>query len=86
MDYRQKLFPRFVPSAVEQIDSRTYKRPRIKKWLSVTSEQSAELARHPEYKDGHFMFITGKANNLMVIDIDRKDPDRPDHANKIDGL
>ena len=86
MEYMQSKFTRFSPAIVEKEGHKFVKRPIIKGWLDVTEEQSAELARHPEYKDGHFMFLTGKANNLIVIDIDRRNPSRLDHANKINGL
>lgn len=86
MEYMQDIFPLFSPARVTEDGSITYKRPLLKRWLNVTEKQSAELARHPEYKDGHFMFLTGKANNIMVFDIDRHDPSRSDHVGKTDGL
>ena len=86
MDYMQSKFTRFSPADVTDKGSKIVKRPVIKGWLDVTEEQSAELARHPDYRDGHFMFLTGKANNIIVIDIDRFNPSRPDHEGKKDGL
>lgn len=76
MDYMQSKFTRFSPADVADKGSKIVKRPVIKGWLDVTEEQSAELARHPDYRDGHFMFLTGKANNIIVIDIDRFNPTR----------
>ena len=86
MEYMQSKFPRFSPASVEKKGSKFVKKPRIKGWLDVTEEQSAELARLPGYRDGHFMFLTGKANNIIVIDIDKFDPNRPEHVGKVDGL
>ena len=86
MEYMQSQFPLFSPASVTKDGSKFVKKPRIKGWLDVTEEQSAALARFPEYRDGHYMFLTGKANNIIVIDIDRFNPDRQDHVGKIDGL
>ena len=86
MEYMQNKFPRFSPASVTKEGSKFVKKPRIKGWLDVTEEQSAALAKLPGYKDGHYMFLTGKANNIIVIDIDRFNPDRDDHIGKIDGL
>jgi hypothetical protein len=86
MEYMQSKFTRFSPADVTDKGSKIVKRPVIKGWLDVTEEQSAELARHPDYRDGHFMFLTGKANNIIVIDIDRFNPSRPDHEGMKDGL
>lgn len=30
--------------------------------------------------------MTGESTELFVIDLDRKDPDRPDHEGKVDGI
>ena len=86
MEYMQSKFTRFSPASVTKEGSKFVKKPRIKGWLDVTEEQSAELARLPGYRDGHYMFLTGKANNIIVIDIDRFNPERHDHVGKIDGL
>ena len=86
MEYMQERYTRFSPASVTKEGSKFVKRPRVKGWSDVTEEQSAELARHPGYRGGHFMFLTGKANNIIVIDIDRFNPDRPDHVGKVDGL
>ena len=86
MEYMQGIFPFFSPASVTKKGSKFVKKPRIKGWLDVTAELSAELARFPGYRGGHYMFLTGKANNIIVIDIDRFNPERDDHIGKVDGL
>ena len=55
-------------------------------WLDVTEEQSVELARHADYHNGPFMFLTGKTTEYIAVDLDRRDVSRQDHADKVDGL
>jgi hypothetical protein len=81
--------PRFVPCHVE-FDVRKSKHkkvPALKGWTQITAKQSQDLLATKKF-DGHrfFIFLTGDETGLFVIDIDRKNPDRPDHANKIDGV
>ena len=76
---------RFVPIKVE-VDSATGKHtkiPVISKWTSITPEQSKDL-ESDNWR--HLMFVVGKDSGLFVIDLDRKDPNRPDHEGKIDGI
>ena len=87
--FMQKLFKRFVPAEVTRKAAsphKSSKRPVFKGWLNVTEEQSKELARHPDYRDGHFMFLTGKLTQYIAVDLDRKDESRFEHANKVDGV
>ncbi len=53
MEYMQSKFTRFSPADVTDKGSKIIKRPVIKGWLDVTEEQSAELARHPDYRTLH---------------------------------
>ncbi len=88
MEFMQNLFKRFVPAVVSNkgIGNKKSKRPVFKGWLSVTHEQSVELAQHADYHEGPFMFLTGKTTQLIAVDLDRKDTSREDHADKVDGL
>ena len=81
--------PRFVPCYVD-FDARKSKHtkvPALKGWTKITQEQSKDLLVTKKF-EGHrfFIFLTGDETGLFVIDIDRKNPDRPDHAGKIDGV
>jgi hypothetical protein len=69
--FLQDLFKKFVPGGAG--GSKNPKRPVFKGWLNVTPEQSAELARHADYQDGPFIFLTGKTTEYVTIDLDRKD-------------
>ncbi len=81
--------PRFVPCHVEfdAGKSKHRKVPALKGWTQITPKQSQDLLATRKF-DGHrfFIFLTGDETGLFVIDIDRKNPDRPDHACKIDGV
>ena len=67
--------------------SKHRKVPALKGWTQITPKQSQDLLATRKF-DGHrfFIFLTGDETGLFVIDIDRKNPDRPDHACKIDGV
>jgi Family of unknown function (DUF5906) len=85
----QSFCPRFVPCYVE-FDARKAKHkkvPALPGWTQITPEQSQGLLATKKF-DGHrfFLFLTGDETGLFVIDIDRKNPDRPDHQGKIDGV
>ena len=86
--FLQHLFKRFVPAVIASKGSgqKLSKRPVFKGWLDVTEEQSAELARHADYHDGPFMFLTGKTTEYIAVDLDRRDASRHDHADKVDGV
>ncbi len=58
----------------------------FKGWLNVTEKQSAELARHVDFSDGPFMFLTGKTTEYITVDLDRRDTARGDHVDKVDGV
>ena len=86
--FLQHLFKRFVPAVISSKGSghKFSKRPVFKGWLEVTEEQSAELARHADYHDGPFMFMTGRTTEYIAVDLDRRDESRQDHADKVDGV
>lgn len=86
--FLQHLFKRFVPAVIARKEGgqKLAKRPVFKGWLEVTEEQSAELARHVDYYDGPFMFLTGKTTEYIAVDLDRRDISRQDHADKVDGV
>ena len=86
MKFIQDLFKKFVPAVVSSDGRRRCKRPIFTGWLNVTAEESVELARCTEYKDGPFIFLTGKATKYIAVDLDIKDMLRKDHANKHDGV
>lgn len=88
IEFLQDLFKRFVPAVVSSNGSgnKRSKRPVFKGWLDVTEEQSAELARHADYRDGPFMFLTGKKTKYIAVDLDRRDESRQDHEGKMDGV
>jgi hypothetical protein len=89
IDYVKSFCERFVPVKVELDAARgkNTKIPLISKWTSVTPEQSKRIESAPQYKDWrHFMFVTGESTGLFVIDLDRKNPERPDHEGKVDGI
>lgn len=88
IEFLQNVFKRFVPAVISDKGQghKRSKRPVFKGWLSVTQEQSAELARHADYSDGPFMFLTGKTTQYITVDIDRKDEYRKDHVDKVDGV
>ena len=81
--------PRFVPCYVEfdPIKSKHSKVPALKGWTDITPEQSQNMLATKKF-EGHrfFLFLTGEATGLFVIDIDRKNKQRQDHADKIDGV
>lgn len=81
--------PRFVPCHVkfDSVKNKHMKVPALKGWTQITPSKSQELLATKKF-EGHrfFIFLTGNETGLFVIDIDRKNPDRPDHANKIDGV
>jgi hypothetical protein len=88
-EFLQDLFKRFVPAVVSSEGSHSHKlskRPVFKGWLDVTEEQSAELAKHADYRDGPFMFLTGKKTKYIAVDLDRRDESRHDHEDKVDGV
>lgn len=74
------LFKRFVPAVIASKGSgeKLSKRPVFKGWLNVTEKQSAELARHVDFSDGPFMFLTGKTTEYITVDLDRRDTARGD--------
>lgn len=85
LEFIKSFNNRFVPMKVE-LDSSKGKHtkvPVISKWTSVTPEQSNKFELD---KWRHFMFVVGKTSGLFVIDLDRKNPCRPDHNDKIDGI
>ena len=86
--FLQDLFKRFVPAVMSSRGpgQKLSKRPVFKGWLDVTEEQSVELARHADYHDGPFMFLTGKTTEYIAVDLDRRDVSRQDHAGKVDGV
>jgi hypothetical protein len=86
--FLQNLFKRFVPAVIANKGpgKKLSKRPVFKGWLDVTEEQSAELARHVDYHDGPFMFLTGKTTKYIAVDLDRRDESRQEHADKVDGV
>lgn len=87
-DYRllQEIFKKFSPAKSDGRGQKRSKRPVFRGWLDVTEEQSAELARHVDHRDGPFMFLTGKTTEYIAVDLDIKDASRQDHVNKIDGM
>lgn len=86
--FLQDLFKKFVPAVISSNNAGTHnsKRPVFRGWLDVTKEQAAKLARHADYQDGPFMFITGKATKYIAIDLDKKNEHRNDHVDKVDGV
>lgn len=60
--------------------------PLIEDWLHITPEKSAELGRSADYKDGHFIFLTGKISGYIAIYLDKKDISITGHAGKVDGV
>ena len=70
--FLQDLFKKFVPAVIVKQGSgqKLTKRPVFKGWLNVTEEQSKELARHVDYCDGPFMFLTGKTTEYIAVDLD----------------
>lgn len=80
--FMQQLFKRFVLAVISSKGpwQKLSKRPVFKGWLDVTEEQSVELARHADYHDGPFMFLTGKTTEYIAVDLDRRDDSRQDHA------
>jgi hypothetical protein len=84
--FLQDLFKRFVPAVISSKGQKLSKQPVFKGWLDVTEEQSADLARHADYQDGPFMFLTGKITKYIAVDLDRRDESRHDHVNKVDGI
>ncbi len=89
IDYVKSFCDRFVPIKVEldAAKGKNSKIPLISKWTSITPEQSKRIESTPQYKDWrHFLFVTGDSTGLFVIDLDRKNPERPDHEGKVDGI
>jgi hypothetical protein len=81
--------PRFVPCYVDfdAHKSKHKKVPALPGWTNITSEESQKLLTTKKFA-GHrfFIFLTGDSTGLFVIDIDRKNAQRPDHVDKIDGV
>ena len=84
--FLQNLFDKFVPARIshDNASGKTSKRPIFTGWLNITAEESVELARRADYKDGPFIFLTGKTTNYVTVDLDRKDTSRNDHIDKLD--
>ena len=72
--------PRFVPCYVE-FDKGKHKKVPLTGWTNITPEQSRDLLATKKF-GGHrfFIFLTGDETGLFVIDIDRKNHQRADHA------
>ena len=85
-EFLQNIFKKFCPAKYDGNGQKRSKRPLFKGWLDVTEEQSAELAQHVDYREGPFMFLTGKTTEYIAVDLDKKDARRKDHVNKIDGM
>ena len=85
LEFIKSFNNRFVPVKVEldHAKGKHTKVPVISKWTSVTPEQSKKFELD---KWRHFMFVVGESSGLFVIDLDRKNPDRLDHNDKIDGI
>ena len=60
--------------------------PAVANWTDVTPEVASKLEAEGWNGHKHFIFLTGDNTGQFVIDIDRKNPDRADHEDKIDGL
>lgn len=85
LEFIKSFCDRFVPIKVE-LDSakgKITKVPVISKWTSITSDQSKSF-ECDNWR--HFMFVVGESSGLFVIDLDRKNQDRPDHEGKVDGI
>ena len=85
-EFLQNIFKKFCPAKYDDNGWKRSKRPMFKGWLDVTEEQSAELAQHVDYREGPFMFLTGKTTQYIAVDLDKRDAHRRDHVNKIDGM
>ena len=83
--FMQDLLKKFTRAEMSTSGKKRSKRPVFKGWLDVTEEQSAELALHADYRDGQFMFLTGKTTKYFAVDIDTRDESRDDHKDKTDG-
>ena len=80
---------RFVPCNVTLDDAKGKytKIPACAKWTTITPARSRTIAAEPRFTDWrHFLFVTGKKSGVFALDLDRKDPQRADHADKIDGI
>ena len=86
----QDLFKRFVPGDCFDKGHGTKKGKKpaygFVGWLDVTEEKSAEIARQAKYRDGPFLFLTGRITDYIAVDLDRKDASNESHAKKIDGI
>ena len=60
--------------------------PAVANWTDVTPEVASKLEAEGWDGHKHFIFLTGESTGQFVIDIDRKNLDRADHNDKIDGL
>ncbi len=70
-----------VTPAFEWYIDTTGEEPKVTWWKDITKEQSAVFANDPKYKDGHFMFLTGKKTGCIAIDLVSSDC-----AENIDGV
>ena len=80
---------RYVPCNVTLDDAKGKytKIPACAKWTTVTPARSRALAAQRRFTDWrHFLFVTGKKSGVFALDLDRKEPQRADHADKIDGI
>ena len=79
----------YVPAAAEfdAQKNKFSKKPRVAGWNTITAEASQKLLADPRFANHrHRIFRTGEDTGLFVLDIDRKDPLRHDHANQRDGV
>jgi hypothetical protein len=60
--------------------------PAVARWTEITPESAAKLEAEGWDGHKHFIFLTGEETEQFVIDIDRKNPDRVDHDDNVDGL
>jgi Bifunctional DNA primase/polymerase, N-terminal len=60
--------------------------PAVARWTEITPESAAKLEAEGWDGHKHFIFLTGEETEQLVIDIDRKNPDREDHEDNVDGL
>ncbi len=86
LEFVKSFCDRFVPVKVEfdSAKGRHTKVPLISKWTSVTPDQSKDFELTPEWR--HFMFVTGESTGLFAIDLDKKNINRHDHDDKVDGI
>lgn len=80
---------RYVPCHVTLDDAKGKytKIPACAKWTTVTPARSRAIAAQRRFTDWrHFLFVTGKTSGVFALDLDRKNPQRVDHADKIDGI